>query len=531
MPKEDKRLRPNAAEMLRSYVSDTLDYVDTVTAFCNINSKWRLQRETELDLMRDIQERATRLNGGILQVFKSTNKGNAIGEYFRNMGSPGRKREALEEELATVLKNTVEGMEKLTHFLDAVEKLAVTSPHVFTGGEEVVKLSPGICLDSVEDIISAARLVCPLLLQFKRDAGVFFQPSLHNVAVFVAELDKYIHTTEKICKTMETSSTIGFGHKRHRQPLVDFAEGLMEDDLQRTLSHMETLSVIRKDQNFRLVYLFQEKAVLGFVNQFRECHPRMLQFLDDMESCAVQLDRMNMGYKISSVAGSSVGAIGGVLAIVGLALAPVTVGVSLGLTFGGVGLGITSGVNSLVTTVTEIAVNKAQQKRASEGLQSFMQDVDTIQACLDEVTNQREEILGEDYGHAFVRGAKVARNVGTIGKGIDILVDGLEDVGTAVARGPAALSKSARAGFITLNALFLGLDIFIICKESISLSKGDKSLVSQFIRARAALLRTLLDAWHAMHEALLCGVLEAETGRSVLEQSLNRPKETTENDV
>ncbi|CAL8275077.1 unnamed protein product [Lota lota] len=109
-----------------------------------------------------------------------------------------------QKKLDAVLKNTLEGMEKLTHFLDAVEKLAVTSPHVFTGGEEVVKLSPGICLDSVKDIISAAWLVCPLLLRFKRDAGVFFQPSLHNVAVFEAELDKYIHTAEKICKTMET---------------------------------------------------------------------------------------------------------------------------------------------------------------------------------------------------------------------------------------------------------------------------------------------------------------------------------------
>uniref|UniRef100_A0A8C5C184 Apolipoprotein L n=1 Tax=Gadus morhua TaxID=8049 RepID=A0A8C5C184_GADMO len=517
LEEEEHIRRPNAVEMLQSYVSDTLDCFDTVTAFCYTNFKWVLWRETELELIRDIQERASRLNRGFLQVFKSTEKGKAFGEYLRPKSS-GTRREELEKELAIVLKNTREGVEKLTCFLDAVEKLAVTSLQVFTGGEEVVKLSLGFSLESVKAMILAARLVCPLLLHFKRDAEVFFTPSLHNVAVFAAELDKYVRTTENICKTIGASFTVGFGHKRRRQPLVEFAEDLTEEDLQNTLAHVEALSSLRRDQDFRLVFLFQEKPVSGFVDQFSECRPRMLQFLDEMEGCAVQLDRMSMGSKISTVAGSSVGALGGILAIVGLALAPVTAGVSLGLTMGGVGLGVTSGVNSVVTTVTEIAVNKAQQERANEGFQSFMEDVERIQVCLDEVTNQREEVVGDDYGHAFEGGAKVVRNVGKIGQGIYDLVDGLDDLGMAVARGPAVLSKAARAGFIGLNAVFLGLDIFLICKDSISLAKGDKSAISQFIRARAALLHSMLDAWQTMHEALLRGLLESKRGRSLLEQ-------------
>ncbi|KAG7269879.1 hypothetical protein CRUP_033246 [Coryphaenoides rupestris] len=161
-----------------------------------------------------------------------------------------------------------------------------------TGGDEVLKLSlHGISLQSVVDSISAARLVCPLLLQFKRDASAFFHPSLHNVAVFVTELDRYIRTTEKLCTIVEK----------------------------------------RNDQNFRLVYLFQQKSISGFVNQFSDCHDRMLQFLDDVEDCAIQLDKMKKGSSISSVAGSSVGATSGILTIIGVALAPVTAGVSLGL--------------------------------------------------------------------------------------------------------------------------------------------------------------------------------------------------------
>ncbi|KAK0141511.1 hypothetical protein N1851_021343 [Merluccius polli] len=146
-----------------------------------------------------------------------------------------------------------------------------------------------------------------------------------------------------------------------------------------------------------------------------------------MEASAIQLDRMKFGSKISSVAGGSVGAIGGVLTIISLALAPVTAGVSLGLTMTGLGLAVTN-------------------------------------------------------------------------------------IGQAAVKGPAALSKTARAGFITFNALFIGLDIYVICKESISLAKGDTSEISQFIRARAALLRSELNTWHRMHESLNQGMLESEKG-------------------
>ncbi|KAK1878009.1 Apolipoprotein L3 [Dissostichus eleginoides] len=114
----------------------------------------------------------------------------------------------------------------------------------------------------------------------------------------------------------------------------------------------------------------------------------MEQSLKDLEEHAVQLDRMNKGAKISSVAGSSVGAVGGVLSIVGLALIPVTARVSLALTLTGVGMGITSGVNGAVTTATEIGVNCKHQRKAKEVFESFRKDVQCLQDCLEEVTKK-----------------------------------------------------------------------------------------------------------------------------------------------
>ena len=111
---------------------------------------------------------------------------------------------------------------------------------------------------------------------------------------------------------------------------------------------------LRMDPHFRMMFLFKDKSCQGFIQEFSGRITRMQKFLNDLEENAVQLDRMRKGSKISSVAGSSVGAVGGVLSIVGLALIPVTAGVSLGLTMAGLGMGITSGVNSIVTTATEV---------------------------------------------------------------------------------------------------------------------------------------------------------------------------------
>ncbi|GLD48928.1 uncharacterized protein AKAME5_000281400 [Lates japonicus] len=66
---------------------------------------------------------------------------------------------------------------------------------------------------------------------------------------------------------------------------------------------------------------------------------------------------------------------------------------------------------------------------------------------------------------------KVLDKARAIGKAAGRVASDIPDIGQAAVKGPLALSKSARAGFITLNALFLGMDIFFICKDSISLAK------------------------------------------------------------
>ncbi|MED6287603.1 hypothetical protein CHARACLAT_018088 [Characodon lateralis] len=547
--------RKELHEALCRYVTDTLTYMQLVKGFCEMFSKWMLRRETELEMMTDIKERADKIDLNFSHVTQSDNKRRAFGEYLKNKFTgmtADRKLAELDSELAEVLKDTLDGLEKLDCFLDAVEKLAVTSLHVFTVSQ-VLHLPEDIKADHVQAVITAARLICPLLLVFKRDASSFFLPKLQNVDVLAYQLDRYVQTTNKICEKMEKSCLSDFSSEMINEAVLNLDVDLSENDVQRMVDHINQLDQIRMDPNFRMVFLFQDDSYHNFIKEFSESQPRMSDFLNELEVNAVQLDSMNKGAKISSVVGSSVGAVGGVLSIVGFALMPVTAGASLVLTMTGIGMGVTSGVNSIVTTATEMGVNRTHQRKAGEVLQSFMEDMMKLQACLEEVTQKTIAKTETSETNVALGVSEVICKFGAVGKSIDSIVDlasaakllkseevvsnvgkvaaqegnalrniprlasDIPDVGQAAVKGSVAASKSVRAGMIAVNALFLGMDIFFICKDSIGLAKGSESEVSQFIRARAALWSSEMDSWKKIHDALNDGLLTSGKKEAVLE--------------
>ncbi|KAL6476143.1 hypothetical protein MHYP_G00146420 [Metynnis hypsauchen] len=523
--------REQLQERLQGYILETLEDIKTVRSFCDQEPKWTLQRETELDMMRDVKDRADQISLQFDHVTKAENKVQAFGEYLWNgltQVTADSQREELEKELGEVLKNTLEGLEKLQHFLDAVERLAVTSLFVFMGESFLPR---GVSAAAVRSVISTARIVSPLLIHVKRDDGAFFLPSLHNVDVLAFQLDKYIRIAQQFCRRMEkrsmsVSCSGGIYEWKNDSSSLKFSLNMSEDSLQKLDDHLSQLMKIRMDESFRLTFLFNWDA-LQFIGLFNQRQSRMFQFLSDLEEAAVQLDWMKMGSNISTVAGSSVGIAGGVLSIAGLALAPVTAGASLALMLTGVGLGVTSGVTSLVTGITEMAVNKHHGENANNIFQRFMEDVQKILDCMEQVASSDGSVVdpqvmasamealksGEVAGAAVNMGLQEARAA----RNIPLAAD-LPDIGQLAKGSHLALSKSARAGFITLNALFIGLDILFICKDSMSLAKGSKNQVSELIRCRSHLWRSELEAWRKISDCLCRGIWKFRKSHRILEQ-------------
>uniref|UniRef100_A0A8C6UWC8 Si:ch73-233k15.2 n=1 Tax=Neogobius melanostomus TaxID=47308 RepID=A0A8C6UWC8_9GOBI len=536
-------------EALTSYAMDTFSYIEMMQDFLDGLSKWMLMRETELNVLLDIKERAAGIELSVSHVTQSQVK---LGLKFV-LSVVERQREELQEELAATLKTSLMGLAALRRFLDAVERLSVTAVNVFKEDNPVLLLPEEGALDTVQHVIIAAQGICPHLVQFKRDNAGFFSPKLQDVEVLAYQLDEYIKAVQMICEPDKGVNEWPVSEFNVVKVMVDIDEEISEDDVQKMLDNINLSTDIvckcsfRQDEAFRMVFLFQEESCSSFMERFSESEPRMQQFLSELEDRAVQLDRMNMGARISSVAGSSVGAVGGVLSIIGLALIPVTAGVSLALTMTGVGLGITSGVNSAVTTATEIGVNRTQQKRASETFQKYMEDVKNIQDCLDEITYQNSD---SEYVDVAVVVGKVLGKAGTVGKGIDSLVDlasaakllrseeVLASVGkvvaeegkalrNAAARGPLAMSRGARGGFIALNALFLGMDMFFIVKDSMNLTRGSETEVSKFIRARSALWKSEMDSWKKIYELLEKGQVSFQKKQGILKTEFYPDMEIT----
>ncbi|KAJ0001770.1 hypothetical protein NQD34_001566 [Periophthalmus magnuspinnatus] len=517
---------------LGDYASLTFSSINTIKSFVNTSSEWIREREEEECVLGNIPEKASDIRNRFNQVKKSKTKGTAFLAFWKYVGDgivPGRasnkqaeEEKKLQMELEALMHRSQKGLNEMIIFLEAVEKLAVTSVHVFDQSLGV-QLSEETDLESAKKIIFVAGIIGPLLLLFKRDNKSFFTAKVHNVEVMKSQLNQYILTIKHICGAFKKCSVADLCLNK---PTFFLKPEVSEDDVEKMLINVNTLDQIRKDKHFRMVYLFQDEH-RTFIETFTERSERMLHVLDELEPSAENLDRVNFGSRVSNVVGGSVGVVGGGLAIAGLALIPVTAGVSLGLAIAGAATAGVTGANSFITMVTEKVYSSRQKNNATETFKRFMKDVDDLQNCLKNTINNH---FSSKENSDIVKALKMTSKGVTMMKSIDAIIDSVAavkaatsgkalcqaasdvpELGQAALKGPLAMSKAARTGFIAVNALFIGVDVFVIASESMSLSRGSETETSKWIRARAALWRSEVQSYQRICDSL-------EKGQKLLEK-------------
>uniref|UniRef100_A0A3B3S455 Apolipoprotein L n=1 Tax=Paramormyrops kingsleyae TaxID=1676925 RepID=A0A3B3S455_9TELE len=112
--------------LVDNYISETLSYIPTVQGFLHKESEWFCKREKEMNKMKDIRKKANNMTIKLSIRMKK-----------------------LEKELSAVVKDVISGLKELQPFLEALEKLAVTSTFVFD--ERLCWLPAG---NTVTDVIS-----------------------------------------------------------------------------------------------------------------------------------------------------------------------------------------------------------------------------------------------------------------------------------------------------------------------------------------------------------------------------------------
>lgn len=152
------------------------------------------------------------------------------------------------------------------------------------------------------------------------------------------------------------------------------------------------------------------------------------EILKELESIRNEVQRQATIHSIGSITYSSVGLVGGGLAIAGIITAPFTFGVSLGLTVAGVATGVTSGVAGVTHGAVKTGIVKKQCNNAKTSLENhdkhckemkrllelLKQDIETIKASI----NESNELKCSNFG----QGLKQIRGVAGVAKGIANLV-------------------------------------------------------------------------------------------------------------
>ncbi|KAI4882388.1 hypothetical protein NFI96_030961, partial [Prochilodus magdalenae] len=406
------------------YITDTFQYIKTVKNFCDGEGEWISKRELEIEDMRETKSRTDPM----LSCFKRKKTKN--------------KEEVLEE----VLKNTLEGLEDLQHFLDAVEKLAVTSPVVFMGEGFPLK---EMNTEAVQSAILAAKRVSPVLVQFKRDHRAFFKPELDNVDLLVHQLHKYICVTKWLCREM------------------------------------------RMDESFRLPFLVDAQE---FIKTYNTCHPEMSLSLSGVEKNRVGLDRTKDTYSALTIIGSLIGIVGAILSFRGLFLYPAYLSLTLAR-WGGM-LGLISGAVSLVTGAAEFVVNKCCVKQAKQNISNFTKNMQKLIDCLEKAASSQRPAPHVDEANMELGVLKVMSYGRTISKGFDAIMDG------AAVLEPLDFTKLTTYVLIAGNTPSFLADMVFFSRELWSICKRKKTKVSKLLQSRTALWRSEMEALKRINDCL-----------------------------
>lgn len=252
---------------------------------------------------------------------------------------------------------------------------------------------------------------------------------------------------------------------------------------------------------------------------FLDAYPRVRLELEErikkLHALADKVDKVHRDCTISQVVASSSSAVSGVLTILGLALAPVTAGVSLALSATGMGLGAAAAVTSVSTSIVEkvslasaeaeasklVPTNKDTMNKMKEVLeQSGPRLVSVSTNSFENLINIKDSIQAIKLAKANPRLAANAKRLMTTGKTSTQTTKQVKEAfgGTAL-----AMTKGARIMGAATAGLFLLMDVVRLVEDSTHLHEGAKSESAAELRQQARDLEQKLQELIRVRDSLI----------------------------
>ncbi|XP_032773849.1 apolipoprotein L3-like [Rattus rattus] len=252
--------------------------------------------------------------------------------------------------------------------------------------------------------------------------------------------------------------------------------------------------------------------------RFLEAYPPVRLELEEcikkLHALADKVDKVHRDCTISQVVASSSSAVSGVLTILGLALVPVTAGVSLALSATGMGLGAAAAVTSVSTSIVEKVIVVSAKGKASKlvptkdtmnGMREVLEQSGSRLASLS--TNSIQNIQGIQKNMNAIQLAKAnaclatnAKHLMTAGK---TSTQTTKQVQKAFGGTALAMTKEARIMGATTAGLFLLIDVVRLVEDSKHLHEGAKSVPAAELRQQARDLEQKLQELNQFHDSLI----------------------------
>ncbi|XP_029610162.1 serine/threonine-protein kinase PLK4 [Salmo trutta] len=220
--------------------------------------------------------------------------------------------------------------------------------------------------------------------------------------------------------------------------------------------------------------ILAEPFIISFLTKKNEKTVEELQTnLNNLRTLADGLESVHQGTTIGSLTGGVIGAAGGITSIVGLILAPFTLGASLIVTGVGIGVAVAGGATAGVSNITNMVNQYTDRKAITNIIKEFQEKMNSLVTSLQNIaegletyrmsgsfTTERVSLNAEKLASA---GARVGRGLGSIPELVRLVQ--VASIGKVAAQTARAVRVAEMATGI-FSAFFVAVDIFFIAMDA-----------------------------------------------------------------
>lgn len=226
-----------------------------------------------------------------------------------------------------------------------------------------------------------------------------------------------------------------------------------------------------------LLHLSLSLTLTMFFGQVKTTAGKLQTQLNKLRAVADNLDRVHQGTTIGSLTGGVIGAVGGITSIVGLILAPFTLGASLVVTGVGIGVGVAGGATASISNITNM-VNQSSDRKAIESIiKEFDEKINAVAFWLQQIShslqmirhrcfsgdtaNNEDSSFNQENWARF--GTRVGRGLGGVTELFRLLR--VVNIGNIAVQASKAV-RVAEVATGALSSLFVAADIFFIAMDA-----------------------------------------------------------------